>query len=75
MISEQFFNLVASMRDAQVHYFKTPSCDYFTKQKFLNESMKLEKEVDSYIKQEKVLRQKQLYRKQNPIIPGLEEFI
>lgn len=56
MDKKQFFEKVVQMRKAQKKYFSTPASQYFAKQQALEESKKLEREIDKEIERvQKVL--------------------
>lgn len=58
MDRKQFFEKVVQMRKAQKKYFATPASQYFAKQQALEESKKLEREIDKEIERvRKVLLQ------------------
>ncbi len=61
MNSRQFFDKVVLMRKAQKKYFATPRSQYLTKQQALEESKKLEMEIDAEIERvQKVLVEQQM---------------
>lgn len=73
MDAKAFFDLVASMRDAQNSYFKTPAAAYRQKQDYLEQSKRLEAEVDKEIKRVRDILAREQYKKQNPTFPGFDE--
>lgn len=73
MDAKAFFDLVASMRDAQNGYFKTPAAAYRQKQDYLEQSKRLEAEVDKEIKRVRDILAREQYKKQNPTFPGFDE--
>lgn len=70
MDAKAFFELTAQMRDAQKAYFKTPAAAYRQKQDYLEQSKRLEAELDAEIKRVRDILAREQYKKQNPTLPG-----
>ena len=72
MNHKQFFDLTAQVREAQKKYFSLPSEAYFAKKEALQQSKKLEKQLDAEIKRVKEYEKQQELKRLNPRLPGFE---
>lgn len=66
MNAKQFFNLTAQVRDAQKAYFNTHASAYRQKQDALNQSKRLEAQLDAEIKRVREIVAREEWQKQNP---------
>lgn len=73
MDAKAFFELTAKVREAQKVYFGIPNSAYSAKQDALKKSKKLEAELDAEIKRVKEIVEREKYKAQNPVLPGLYE--
>lgn len=71
MNAKQFFELTAQMREAQKAYFRTPSAAYRQKDAYLQESKRLEAQIDAEIKRVKAVLAAEERKRLNPTFPGL----
>ncbi len=72
MDARAFFQLVADLRDVQKGYFATPAAQYRQKQELLQQSKRLEAQVDAEIKRVRDIIARTEYERQNPPIPGFD---
>ena len=72
MDAKAFFNLTAQVRDAQKAYFRTPAAVCRQKEAYLQQSKRLEAELDAEIKRVRDILAREEYNRQNPALPGFE---
>lgn len=73
MDARAFFELTAQMRDAQKGYFRTPAAQYRQKQDYLEQSKKLEAQIDAEIKRVREVLAREAFKRNNPTLPGFDE--